>query len=181
MTIIKIENIVAYAKISELLDIELISEKLPNSSYNPDELNGISLKFDDLKIATIILSNGKVVCTGAKKIEDAESIIKKIAKQIKNIGFETEKKYKVKIENVIASTDVKQELHLASIANALILQNVDYEPEEFPGLIYRMEKFGVVVLLFNSGKIVCTGAKKIEDAKKAINEMIDKLASIGAL
>ncbi len=181
MTTIKIENIVAYAKISELLDIELISEKIPNSSYNPDEFNGLSIKFDDLKIAAIILPNGKIVCTGAKKIEDAESIIKKLAKQVKNIGFEIEKNYEVKIENVIASTDLKQELHLASIANALVLQNVDYEPEKFPGLAYKMEELCTVVLLFSPGKIVCTGAKSIEDAKKAINEMIGKLASIGVL
>lgn len=181
MTTIKIENIVAYAKISELLDMEIISEKIPKSSYNPDEFNGVSIKFDDLKIAVIILSNGKLVCTGVKKIQDAESIIKKIAKQVKDIGFEIKKDYKIEIENVIASTDLKQELHLASIANALILQNVDYEPEEFPGLIYRMEELCTVVLLFNLGKIVCTGAKSIDDAKKAIDEMVDKLASIGVL
>ena len=181
MATIKIENIVAYAHISELLDIELLSEKMPKSSYNPDEYNGLSIKFDDLKIAVIILSNGKIVCTGAKKIQDAEATIKKVAKQVKKIGFEVKKNYETKIENVIASTDVKQELHLASIANALILENVDYKPEEFPGLIYRMEELCTVVLLFNSGKIVCTGAKSIEDAKTAINEMIDKLASIGVL
>jgi len=181
MTTIKIENIVAYAKIAELLDIEHLSEKIPKSSYNPEELKGLSIKFDDLKIAVIVLSNGKIVCTGAEKIEDAESIIKKIAKQIKRVGFEVKKDYEVKIENVIASTDLKKELHLASIVNALVLQNVDYKPEEFPGLIYRMEDLCAVVLLFSQGKIVSTGAKSIEDAKKTIKEMIDKLASIGVL
>jgi transcription initiation factor TFIID TATA-box-binding protein len=181
MTAIKIENIAAYAKISELLDIEFISEKIPESVYNPDKFDGLSIKSDELKVAAIILSNGKIVCTGAKKIEDAESTIKKIAKQIKDIGFEVKKDCEIQIENITASADLKKEMHLASIANALILQNVDYKPEEFPGLIYRMEEFCTVVLLFGSGKIVCTGAKSIEDAKKAINEMIDKLASIGAL
>jgi len=181
MTTIKIENIVAYAKISELLDTELIAEKIPNSSYNPDEFDGVSIKFDDLKIATVILSNGKIVSTGAKKLQDAESILKKLAKQVKDIGFEIKKDYKIKIENVIASTDVKKELHLASISNALILQNVDYKPEDFPGLIYRMEELCTVVLLFSSGKIVCTGAKSIDDAKKSINEIVGKLASIGVL
>jgi len=181
MTTIKIENIVAYAKISELLDIELLSEKIPKSSYNPEELNGLSIKFDDLKIAVIVLSNGKIVCTGAEKIEDAESIIKKITKQVKSVGFEVKKDYEVKIENVIASADLKKELHLASIANALVLQNVDYKPEEFPGLIYRMEEPCAVVLLFSQGKIICTGAKSVEDAKKSIKEMVDKLASLGVL
>lgn len=181
MTTIKIENIVAYAKISELLDIELIAEKIPNSSYNPDEYNGVSIKFDDLKIAVIVLSNGKVVCTGAKKLQDAASTLKKVIKQIKDIGFELQKGYKIEIENVITSTNLKQELHLASIANALVLQNVKYEPEEFPGLIYEMEELCTMVLLFSSGKIVCTGAKSIDDAKKSMKMMNEKLASIGVL
>jgi len=181
MTTIKIENIIAYAKVSELLDIEFLSEKMPGSSYNPDELKGLSIKFDELKIAVILLSNGKIVCTGAKKIEDAETTIKKVVKQVKNIGFEIEKNYEVKIENVIASTNLKHELHLSSIANALILQNVEYEPEKFPGLIYKMEDLCTVVLLFSSGKLVCTGAKNIDDARDVINKMIEKLASIGVL
>lgn len=181
MTTIKIENIVAYAKVSDLLDIELLSDKMPGSSYNPDDFKGLSIKFDELKIAVIILSNGKIVCTGAKKIEDAETTIKKVVKQVKDIGFETEKNYKVEIENVIASTDLKQELHLSSITNALILQKPEYEPEKFPGLIYKMEDLCTVVLLFSSGKLVCTGAKSIDDAKKAINKMIGKLTSIGVL
>jgi len=181
MAKIKIENIIAYAKVSELLDIEFLSEKMPGSSYNPDEFKGLSIKFDELKIAVIILSNGKIVCTGAKKIEDAETTIKKVVKQVKNIGFEIEKNYETKIENVIASTDLKHELHLSSIANALILQNVEYEPEKFPGLIYKMEDLCTVVLLFSSGKLVCTGAKNIDDARDVINKMIEKLASIGVL
>ena len=86
MATIKIENIVAYAHISELLDIELLSEKIPKSSYNPDEFNGILIKFDDLKIAVIILSNGKIVCTGAKKIDDAKKSINEMVDKLASIG-----------------------------------------------------------------------------------------------
>lgn len=181
MAKIKIENIVASAQISELLDIKMLSEKFPGSSYNPAEFDGISVKYDEDKIAVLVLSNGKIVCTGSKSIEDATDKIKKVTSQIKKIGFEVEKNYDVKIENVIVSADFKEELHLASIATGLVLENVDYHPEDFPGLIYRMDDMCTVLIVFSSGKIVCTGAKSIDDASNSIKKIEEKLSSIGAL
>jgi transcription initiation factor TFIID TATA-box-binding protein len=181
MTKIKIENIIAYAQISELLDAKLLSEKIADSSYNPLEFDGISIKYDSEKIAVIVLGTGKVVCTGAKDIIDATEKIKNVTGQIKKIGFEIKKDYKVKIENIIVSADLKKEMHLASIATGLILQNVDYQPEIFPGLIYKMDEFCTVLIIFSSGKLVCTGAKNMDDATNAVKKMEEKLSSIGAL
>lgn len=181
MAKIKIENIVAYAQVSELLDIKFLSEKIAGSSYNPDEFDGLSVKYDEDKLAVIVLSNGKVVCTGSKSIEEATEKIKKITSQIKKIGFEVKKNYDIQIENIIASADFKKELHLASIATGLALQNVDYHPEEFPGLIYRMDDICTVLIVFSSGKVVCTGAKNIDDASNSIKKIEEKLSSIGAL
>ena len=77
---IKIENIIAYAQISELFDIKLLSEKIADSSYNPSEFDGLSIKYDNEKIAMIVLVTGKVVCTGVKEITDAIDKIKKVQK-----------------------------------------------------------------------------------------------------
>jgi transcription initiation factor TFIID TATA-box-binding protein len=181
MAKIKIENIVAYAQVSELLDIEILSQKIAGSSYNPDEFNGLSVKYDQDKIAVIVLNNGKVVCTGSKSIDEASDKIKKITSQIKKIGFDVKKNYDIQIENIIVSADLKKELHLASIATGFALQNVDYHPEDFPGLIYSMDDICTVLLIFSSGKIVCTGAKNIDDATNAVKKMEEKLSSIGAL
>lgn len=181
MTKIKIENIVASAQISELLDIKLLSEKIAGSNYNPLDFNGISINYENEKIAVIVLETGKVVCTGAKETTDAIDKIKKITSEIKKIGFEIKKDYEVKIESITVSTDLKKELHLASIATGLILQNVDYEPEVFPGLTYKMDEFCTVLILFSSGKLVCTGAKSVDDASNSIKKMEEKLSSIGAL
>jgi transcription initiation factor TFIID TATA-box-binding protein len=181
MTRIKIENIVAYAQTAELLDIELLSEKFPGSSYNPAEFEGLSVKYDEDKIAVIVLGNGKIICTGAKTLEDATDKIKKVSNKIKKTGFELKKDYDINIENVIVSTDFNKELRLSSIADGLLLQNVDYHPEDFPGLIYRMGSPNAVILLFSSGKLVCTGVKSIEDATNAVKMMEEKLSSIGAL
>ena len=180
MNKIQIENIIAYAQISKLFDIKLLSEKIADSIYNPSEFDGLSIKYDNEKIAVIVLGTGKVVCTGAKEITDAIDKIKKVTSQIKKIGFKIKKDYKVKIENIIVSTDLKKELNLASLATKLFPQEVDYQPEVFPGLVYKMDDLQTILIIFNSGKIVCTGAKSIDDATNSIKKMEEKLSSIGA-
>jgi transcription initiation factor TFIID TATA-box-binding protein len=179
--VITIENIVVYARVADDLDIEQIAEKLPEFKYNPDEFLGLTLKLDDPKTAVLLLPSGKAVCTGAKKIKDAETAIKKLVDKIKGKKIKVKKNLKFETENIIASTDLEKELDLDLISKGLLLDNVDYEPEQFQGLIYRMDDIGASLLLFSSGKVVCTGTKKIEDATNAIEEMKEKLTSLGAL
>jgi len=181
MNRIIIENIVAYAQVADVLDMQLISEKIPETSYDPEQFPGISWKFDEPKVAILILPNGRIVCTGANKPDDVECVIKNVVSKIKKIGFEIKKDYCIETENVVASVDLKKDMHLSSIANGLLLKHVDYEPKHFPGLIYRLEDQDAVLLLFSSGKLVCTGAKSIEDAKSAIATMEEKLTSLGVL
>ena len=181
MNSINIENIVAYAVIADSLNVEDIVEKIPDFQYNPDEFFGATYKLDDPKTAVLILPSGKAVCTGAKNIEDVKVSINKITIKLKNIGIKVKTKPKIETQNIIASTDVKKELHLSSISKGLLLEHVNYEPEHFPGLIYNVDDVGVLLLIFSSGKIVCTGAKNIEDATKAIEMIKEKLSSLGAL
>jgi len=181
MTDITIENIVAYAQIANGLDLEQLAEKLPEFKYNPDEFSGLTLKLDEPKSAVLLLSNGKVICTGTKKIEDAETAIKKLIDKIKGKKIKIKKKLKVETQNIVVSTDLKKELDLDSISKGLLLEKADYEPKQFPGLIYKMDDIGASLLLFSSGKVVCTGTKKIEDATNAIEKMKEKLTSLGAL
>ena len=179
--VITIENIVVYAQVADNLDIEQIAEKLPEFKYNPDEFLGLTLKLDDPKTVVLLLPSGKAVCTGAKKIKDAETAIKKLVDKIKGKKIKVKKNLKFETENIIASTDLEKELDLDLISKGLLLDKVDYEPEQFQGLIYRMDDIGASLLLFSSGKVVCTGTKKIEDATNAIEEMKEKLTSLGAL
>jgi len=181
MTDVTIENIVAYAQISDVLDIKQIAEKLPDAKYNPDEFAGLTLKLDTPKTAVLLMPSGKAICTGAKKMEDAEKSIKKLGNKIKKIGIKIKRKPKIEIQNIIASTNLKKELHLSSISKGLLLEKVDYEPKQFPGLIYRMDDIGATLLLFSSGKIVCMGTKKIEDVTNAIEIIKEKLSSLGVL
>lgn len=181
MTNLTIENIVANAKIADSIDINMLAEKDPDFKYNQNEFTGLTIKLDEPKTAVLLMPNGKAICTGAKKMEEAETAIKNVANKIKRAGLKIKAKHKVEMTNIVVSLDLKKELHLASISKGLMLENVNYEPEEFPGLIYKMDDLGAILLLFSSGKIVCAGASNMEDASKAIESMKEKLSSLGAL
>lgn len=178
---IEIENIITSAKISEIFNIKLLSGKIKDCNYNPLEFDGLSIKYDNENIAVLILGTGKVFCTGAKDINDAFNKIKKVINQIKKIGFDIKKDYEIIIENIIVSADFKKELNLTNISKGMMSQDVDYQPDVFPGLIYKMDDLHTILIIFNSGKIVCIGAKNIDSATNSINKMEEKLTSIGVL
>jgi transcription initiation factor TFIID TATA-box-binding protein len=178
---INVENIVVSAQIAEKLDIKRLAEKIPGSKYNPGEFPGLILHFDEPKTAALIFSSGKVVCTGAKSLEQAKETVTKLIDEMKNQGVDTPDEIEVITQNIVASADFKKDLQLSSIAKGMLLDSVEYEPEQFPGLIYKMSDIGTVILLFSSGKMVCTGAKKMDDVHRAIDMMKDKLSSLGVL
>ncbi len=181
MTDIVIENIVASAKVSDNFDIKTLAENMPGSSYNPDDFDGLTIKFTEPKVAVLILSDGKIICTGAKTKEDVNGSIKKTVEKIKKAGSETKKNYKVELENIVASADLKRGLDLERASKSLPQKDVTYYPKDFPGLIYKTTDYNAVVLLFNSGRVVSTGAKTIDDASKSIERIEEKLTSIGVL
>jgi len=181
MTDIIIENIVASAKVSNNFDIEVLAENMPGSSYNPDDFDGLTIKFTEPKVAVLILSDGKVICTGAKSKEHVDESIKKTVDRIKKAGSKTKKDYKIELENIVASADFKKGLDLEQASKSLPQKNVTYYPKDFPGLIYKANEYNAAVLLFNSGRVVSTGAKTIDDASKSIKMLEEKLTSIGVL
>ncbi len=178
---IKIENIVANAQISQGFNIENLVEKISEFLYNPDDFLGVTFKPDDPKTVILILPSGKAICTGAINIEEVEVSIKKVTEKIINVGIEVNTNPRIETQNIIVSTDLNKELDLNSISKGLLLKNVNYEPDQFPGLIYNMDDIGVILLIFSSGKIVCTGAKSFDDASKGIEMIKEKLSSLGAI
>jgi len=180
MTEFTIENIIAHSQISDSLELKALAEKIPELNYNPDEFSGLTYKIEDPKIAILILPSGKAVCTGGKNLDDLENAIQRLIDKIESAGFNTNDEIEIAIQNIIMSADIGQELHLSSIAKGLLFENVDYEPKLFPGLVYKIDDEKSIIL-FSSGKMICTGSNKIEDAEEAINLMKEKLSSIGVL
>ena len=181
MVDVTIENIVAHAQIADKVEIEDIAQKISEVTYDPEKFSGLTFKMEKPKTAILLLPNGKAICTGAKKIEEVEEALDLFIDKIESVDVKVKKEIDIEIQNFVVSTNVNKELHLSSISKGLLLEKADYEPSTFPGLIYRMEDIGAILLIFSSGKIVCTGTKDFKEASKAIEIMKEKLSSLGAL
>mmetsp|Transcript_7175 Transcript_7175/g.8084 ORF Transcript_7175/g.8084 Transcript_7175/m.8084 type:complete len:366 (+) Transcript_7175:45-1142(+) len=168
-----LQNIVSTVDLKCKLDLKTIALNARNTEYNPKRFAAAIMKIRNPKTTALIFSSGKMVCTGAKSEEDSKKAAKKYAKTIKNMGFDV-KFTDFKVQNIVASADVGFAIRLESLSH----KHVDfcqYEPEIFPGLIYRIYKPKVVVLIFVSGKIVLTGAKTREQIKEAYHNILPAL------
>jgi len=175
----RIENVVASVTLDQTLDLNVIASVIPTAEYNPEQFPGLIYRIDRPKTATLIFSSGKMVCTGAKSEKEVYKAVKKIIQELKSHKIVILKEPKIQIQNIVASANLNAEINLEKAA--YLLEDAMYEPEQFPGLIYRMEDLGVVLLLFSSGKMVCTGAKKEDDVKTAVNRIYEKLKELGVL
>jgi len=176
---IKVENIVASASLGIRVPLESIVEHVEGTEYEPEQFPGLVYRVKDPKAAMLIFSSGKIVCTGARNIADVKKAIEKVAKMIKTLDLDVPKTYKIQIENIVASAQIPARLDLDKIA--FELENSEYEPNQFPGLVYRMKDPKAALLLFGSGKVICTGIRKIEDVEYAMEFVFKKLKSIDAL
>lgn len=166
---ISIENVVASASLDQKIDLLAIMKVFRNVEYRPKQFPGLVFRLKRPKTATLIFGSGKMVCTGAKSEKMARSAVRKVVRELKSNGIIILGKPKIVIQNIVASANLHGKIDLEAAAE--IMDNVMYEPEQFPGLIYRMSDPKVVMLLFASGKLVCTGAKY----EGMVNEAVDKL------
>jgi transcription initiation factor TFIID TATA-box-binding protein len=178
---IKIENVVASTSLGEELDLQAIALALEGAEYEPEQFPGLIYRLKEPKTATLLFRSGKVVCTGAKSLEEVKLAISKVSKQIEKAGIIIKIEPKIEVQNIVASSDLGQEINLNAIAISLGLEKVEYEPEQFPGLVYRLDSPKVVVLLFGSGKLVCTGARKPSDVGDAVEKIMIELQGAGLL
>ncbi len=162
----KIENIVATVILQNNLDLNLIETRIPDVEYNPDQFPGLVYRMQQPKVTALIFKSGKMVVTGAKIVMELVQAVKKILKTLIEKGIPIQGRPQIQIQNIVASANLHVFVDLERAAE--VLENNMYEPEQFPGLIYRMRKPRVVLLIFSSGKMVITGAKREEEVKEAV-------------
>jgi len=163
---IKVVNVVASASLDQKIDLLAILKVFRNVEYRPKQFPGLVFRLKRPKTATLIFGSGKMVCTGAKSEKMARRAVNKVVRELKNNGIIILGKPTIVIQNMVASANLHGSIDLETAAD--ILDNVMYEPEQFPGLIYRMKDPKTVLLLFASGKMVCTGAKSEEMVYESI-------------
>jgi len=173
---IKVVNIVVSASLGHDIPLEKMAATLSNTEYNPEQFPGLVIRIKEPKTSALIFSSGKIVCTGARSMDKVVESVQKIIKSLEKIGIKIEKVPELKIQNIVASGSVGMDLNLNTLA--MKLDNTEYEPEQFPGLVYKLAEAKATFLLFSNGKVVCTGTKSEEAVHTALDKLIENLKKI---
>jgi len=174
-----IENVVASVVFNQSFDLDEIAATMPNVEFDPERFPGLVYRLKSPKTATLVFNTGKMVCTGAKSEKEARRAVHKIVKLVNEAGINMSRKPIITVQNIVASANLGAELNLELAA--MRLENTLYEPEQFPGLIYRMRDPKVVILLFGSGKLVITGAKFEPQIQEAAEKAFERLLELNVV
>lgn len=178
---ISIENVVASTSIGRELNLDSVALDLDGVDYDPEKFPGLIYRTNDPEAAALIFRSGKVVCTGADSVDAVHESIDIVFSEFSNLDIDMPDDPDVAVQNIVSSGDLGTKLNLNAIAIGLGLEHVEYEPEQFPGLVYRLEDYDVVLLLFGSGKVVITGGKDPDDAHQALDAVRKELDTLELL
>jgi transcription initiation factor TFIID TATA-box-binding protein len=174
-----VENMVSAITVNTKIDLKKFVKKVKGMEYNPERFPGVVYRIRDPKLAMLIFSSGKIICTGARSEDDIKKAVESLMKKFKEGGITIKGKPKIEIQNIVASAKMNFRVNLDLLA--MECENTEYEPEQFPGLVFRLDEPKTVMLVFRSGKMIITGAKTAKDADKAAEETKNIIKDIGAV
>lgn len=169
----KIQNIVATTSLEKSVPLTKLARTQPNTEYNPETFPGLVLRIKEPKSAVLVFSSGNLVCTGTKSIPQVRKVIDEVIKQLKKVNVKVTIKPKVTVQNIVASGTINLQLNLNYLA--LAMENTEYEPEQFPGLVYKLENPNATFLLFSNGKLVCTGTKNKQQLEQSMDNLLENV------
>ena len=176
-----VQNVVASSAIGQEVDLEALSGDLEGVDFEPEKFPGLIYRTEESRATVLIFRSGKIVCTGAKSVEEVHRAIESAFEVFDDLGLRVNNNSEVAVQNIVVSGDLGEWLNLNAIAIGFGLEAIEYEPEQFPGLVYRLEEPSVVALLFGSGKTVITGCKRFEDAQRATEVLVERLSNLSLL
>jgi len=176
MTEVQVENIIVSFSVSTNLDLAQLAEDLPDAQYHPEDAPAVILQFSQPHSMAAFSATGTVMVTGPKSMAEVHEVVRMILDRLKIVGIQPPDAPEVDVQNVTVSIDLHQELKLRTLAKSL--QSSEFSPREFPGLVIKGDDPNTVILLFDTGKLVCNG-KSLEEATIAVKAMVEKLGSFG--
>ncbi len=171
----------ASTSLGDKLDLHAVASTLNGAEYEPEQFPGVIYRLKEPKTAILLFQSGKVVCTGGKSMRQVDESIRAVSEMIRKGGQKVLQRPKIQVQNIVATSDLESEINLNTIAVTLGLDRVEYEPEQFPGLVCRLTEPRVVILLFGSGKLVCTGARRPSDVSLSVEKITKELQDAGLL
>ena len=167
---IRIQNMASTANLGIRLDLKKIALKCRNTEFNPRRFGAVIMRLREPRATALIFASGKMVVTGVRSTHNATLAAQKFAYIIEKVGFAPKELMDFKVQNIVGTADVGFPIRLEGLVYAHSAF-ASYEPELFPGLIYRLVSPRVVFLIFVSGKVVITGAKKELDLSNALTKL----------
>lgn len=177
---VSVENVVASGSLGIEIDLEAVAEELSEIvDYDPEKYPGAYFRFDESAPLITVYRTGKYIITGAGSEEEASATRTKFLQLLAdhNILPETEDEW-YSIQNYVCMADIGRQLNLSALAIGLGLEVTEYEPEQFPGLVYRPTEHSCVMLVFGSGKVIITGATDVDSAEEAIADFLDEIDTL---
>ncbi len=167
---LKIQNIVATTSLGKPVSLTKLAKTNSSTEYNPEQFPGLVLRIKKPKSAVLVFSSGNLVCTGTKSIAQVKEVINSVIRQLKKINVRITDTPKITVQNIVASGSIDIKLNLNFLA--LELMNTEYEPEQFPGLVYKLIEPNATFLLFSNGKLVCTGTKNKQQLEDSMTQLL---------
>jgi transcription initiation factor TFIID TATA-box-binding protein len=178
---LKIQNVVASTGVEQELDLQALARDLERTDYDPERFASVVYRPAEHQATTLIFRSGTISCLGAVSVEGIHQAVYAVFDDLRDLGISVGESPEITVQNIVMSGDLGVMLNLTAIAIGLGLANVEYEPEQFPGLVYRLNDPDVVMLLFGSGKIVIVGGTSPEDAEAAVETIQSRLTDLNLL
>lgn len=175
--VINIVNVVVSVTLQHKLDLKAIVKTFPFVEYNPERFPGAVFRLKKPKSVTLLFSTGKMVCVGTKSEKQARRAVRTVLNNLKKAGILLTGKPEITIQNIVANANLGGAIDLIALCELEGRSGgkLMYEPEQFPAVIYRMNNPRAVILIFASGKLVCTGIRKEKDVQVAVDRLLQKL------
>ena len=178
---IEIQNVVGAADLEREFDLAALAMDLAEAEYDPERFHGLLYRTQDPKVTVMVFGSGKVTITGATSTGDMRTAFGECVTALRELGIPVGETPETEVQNIVADGDLGERLNLSAVAIGLGLKQVEYEPEQFPGLVYRLDAPAVVVLLFGTGKFVITGASERTAIEIGIETVVTQLTDLSLL
>lgn len=176
---IRLENAVGSSSINQEVELKSLEKDFTTSEYDPDTFPGLVYRTTEPTATNLLFRAGKIVTTGAQQLVDIDRSLRLLFNNIDDLGISVPAVPEYTVQNLVCSGDLGETLNLNAIAIGLGLEDIEYEPEQFPYLVYRLDEPPIVVLLFGSGNVVITGATAMSEIEAGIIAVADELTDIG--
>lgn len=172
---LRIENVVAKARLGGPFDLPLLAKRLREVDYRPERFMGLVVRVPEGH--ALVFEDGGVVVTGARGVEEALVQLEHVRELLAQAEAETTGVEGFTVRNLVVSTDMGGTLPLDQLALAFTEEDLEYDPEDFPGLLMHLKEPRLTLLLFQSGKVVATGSDDmvaVEEALQGLHQQLEQ-------